>query len=295
MSLELDFLAIINEFPEVVGIGDDCAVHDIDGDNMSLLSTDMLVEGNHFPKGFRDFVSLGEKCITVNVSDIFASGGTPEFIYVALALPSWFGTDDLKALYQGFSNACGYFSIKIAGGDITSTHGPLVISITVTGKTRRNEYLSRGGACVEDDVYVSGVLGGACASGYPVFRGYFNLLPKEKINYIIKTKAAHCLTDVSDGLARSLKDVAQASRKGFVIDLDRIPLATGASLRDAMCGGEDYQVFFTAPVEAREQFSEEDYVRIGTVLTCRDILLRDGQGTLIHLTQEGYDHFKVNL
>ena len=121
----------------VKGIGDDAAVID-QGEDFSLLSSDMLVEGIHFDLSYAPLQHLGYKSIAVNVSDIAAMNGTPEQVVVSLGLSNRFGVEALDALYKGMHTAVDY-KVDIVGGDTTASQSGLIISIAIHGKVAKDK------------------------------------------------------------------------------------------------------------------------------------------------------------
>jgi thiamine-monophosphate kinase len=57
---------------------------------------------------------------------------------------------------------------------------------------------------------------------------------------------------VSDGFLRDLGHLCESSRCGAAVDVDALPVARGASLEEALAGGEDYALLFAVrPERAR--------------------------------------------
>lgn len=288
---ELEFLKIIQSFSSVKGIGDDCALVSYDSDCSMLISTDMLVAGNHFEKSEKRLNLIGQKAISVNVSDIYSSGGKPSSVYISLALPREFLSNEIKLLYDGINEACSYFGIQVSGGDITSTDGPFVINVAVTGKVKKGKQITRKFAKPGDAVFVSGVLGKASSESYQLKDRYYRILPLDKIDYIISSEKVHAMTDISDGLARSLYDISVSSKVGFEINRKLIPISEGASFDNAFNGGEDYQVLFTVGYENVKYFSDR-FTKIGVVTDQReDIVLVGANSSGKYIGSYGYDHF----
>ncbi len=121
--------SLVNE-SSVKGIGDDAAVLDHSG-KMTLVSTDLLVEGIHFDLSYFPLRHLGFKSVIVNLSDIFAMNAIPKQITVSIALSNRFSVEALDELYFGIRTACEAYGIDLVGGDTTSSRSGLVISITV--------------------------------------------------------------------------------------------------------------------------------------------------------------------
>lgn len=156
------------------GVGDDCAVMHY-GEKETLVSTDMLMEGIHFDLTYVDMRHLGYKSAMVNISDIFAMGGTPRQMVVSIALSKRFKVEDLEAFYEGLRMACDKWNVDIVGGDTTSSMTGLAISITVMGDADKEDVIYRSGAKDTDLICVSGDLGGAYCG--------LQLLEREKTVY----------------------------------------------------------------------------------------------------------------
>lgn len=143
------------------GVGDDCAVIAKDADTVSLVTTDMLMEGIHFDLTYISMKHLGYKSAMVNISDVIAMNGTPRQMTVSIALSKRFGVEDLDDFYEGLRLACDKHGIDIVGGDTTSSLTGLAISITCIGEAKRDDVVYRSGAKDTDLVCVSGNLGAA--------------------------------------------------------------------------------------------------------------------------------------
>ncbi len=144
----------------VKGVGDDCAVLHY-SDTETLVTTDMLMEGVHFDLTYMDMKHLGYKSAMVNISDIFAMGGTPKQMVVSIALSKRFQVEDLEDFYVGLRMACEKWNIDIVGGDTTSSLTGLAISITCIGEAKKEDIIYRNGAKDTDLICVSGDLGAA--------------------------------------------------------------------------------------------------------------------------------------
>ena len=158
----------------VKGVGDDCAVMHY-GEMETLVTTDMLMEGVHFDLTYVDMKHLGYKSAMVNISDIFAMGGTPRQLIVSIALSKRFQVEDLEDFYVGLRMACDKWNVDIVGGDTTSSLTGLAISITCIGEARKEDIIYRNGAKETDIICVSGDLGAA-------YMG-LQLLEREKMVY----------------------------------------------------------------------------------------------------------------
>ena len=214
--------------PGQAWIGDDAAVLD-DG---LLLAVDTVVAGVHF-RADTPLADVGWKALTVNVSDIAAMGGTPGHAVVAVAAPS---DTDLDLIYEGMAEASATYGCPVVGGDLANAN-ELVVTVAVTGRVDGAPVL-RSGAKPGDGIYVTGPLGAAAAAGYRV-------RPQARLaeGQAARAAGATAMIDVSDGLVADLGHIADASGVGY--ELDRVPVAEGATEEQALRGGEDYELVFT--------------------------------------------------
>ena len=261
-------------------IGDDCAVL-ADG---RLIATDLLVEGVHFRSAWADPVDIGFKALAVNLSDIAAMGGTPEAAVVAVALPT--GRPGLAdELLAGLMECAERFGCPLVGGD-TSTGPDLFLAVTVTG-TATTPVL-RSGAGPGETVFVTGPLGAAAAAlahleaGEPATTAValHRPLPRLGEGRAATEAGATAMLDLSDGLAVDIRHIAKASGVGIELDPDRIPVAEGATLPQAVGGGDDYELCFTAPDPDRvraafERAGRREPSAIGVTITDGDVTFGD--------------------
>ena len=225
----------------VLGVGDDCALWQVQPGMQLAVSSDMLVEGRHFlstvpPK------RLGHKALAVNLSYLAASGAKPLAFTLALALPrvdeTW-----LQGFSAGLLALADQHDCELVGGD--TTHGPLNICITVMGEVPPGDALLRQGAQVGDDIYISGSVGDA-RMALEVMRGQLSLTaadfdscrlrmeqpePRVALGFALRGVANACI-DVSDGLAGYLGHVLKASQVGAVLTTDW--LQDSAAISSAM-------------------------------------------------------------
>jgi thiamine-monophosphate kinase len=300
-----------------LGIGDDAAVIAPRPGTEIVLSVDMLVEGRHFSPG-TDPERLGHKVLAVNLSDLAAMGATPRFALLAGALPD---TDEnwLAAFVSGFRALADMHRVELIGGD--TTRGPRNFCVTIVGEVARGTAITRGGAQVDDDIYVSGTLGDASlalaaldgrtklASGRlaPLRARLEMPYPRIALGERLRGVASAAI-DVSDGLTGDLGHVLDASNVGAVVEIANVPrsAALGARLsgteRDLalacmLAGGDDYELCFTADCAARERIDaiardlDLPLTRIGTVTAARGLVIRDEEGRTLATWPRSFDHF----
>jgi thiamine-monophosphate kinase len=226
-----------------------------------LLTADAVVAGIDADLSLTSLPDLGWKAMAVNLSDIAAMGGVP-----GRALVSVVGarTDQLGALYEGILEAAMAYNCPVVGGDL-SGGSELVVSVAVTGWVSGSPVL-RSGAHPGDTIWVTGRLGGAAAglrllkqAGPPgpsgrelwaeadrdLVRAHARPLPALAAGAVARAAGATAMIDVSDGLVADLGHIAHRSDVGF--DLRDVPIAPGATLADALGGGDDYVLAFAMP------------------------------------------------
>ena len=215
-----------------IGIGDDAAVITPSAGMELAASVDMLVEGRHFLQG-SDPVRLGHKTLAVNLSDMAAMGATPRWALLAGALPDE-DPEWIAAFMSGFEALATAFNVELVGGD--TTRGPRNLCVTILGEVPAGTALTRVGANVGDDVYVSGTLGDAAAAlAGLTSRTRFEAetlatlrlrleapTPRVALGSTLRGIATSCI-DVSDGLVGDLGHILEASSAGAHLSLALIP------------------------------------------------------------------------
>jgi len=304
----------------IQGIGDDVAVIEMAGKTL-LVTTDILIEGIHFDRSWIDPYRLGKKALIVNLSDIAAMGGNPKYFLISLGLPKDLSLSFISSFYRGLKEGARKFRVDLIGGD-TSLSQKIVINICLLGGGRKKGLLFRRGARVGDDLLVSGTLGDA-ALGLKILqkKGFIggpkgliekHLSPCPRIQLGQAIGKHHCATamiDVSDGLLIDAKHLLEESGVGARIWEERIPLSrlyrqwiriySKDRYQIALCGGEDYELLFTAPPETRKKISSlalslgTPITRIGEILPPKEglqVIREDGKK--YSPTRLGFEHFK---
>jgi thiamine-monophosphate kinase len=235
--------------PGAIGIGDDAAaVWAPEG--WLLLAADTVVAGVHADLALSGLDDLGWKAMAVNVSDIAAMGGRPRHALVAVAGPP---DTDLDLLYRGVAEASSTYGCPVVGGDLANA-AALVVTVAITG-TVDGDPVRRGGAVAGEGIFLTGPVG-LSAAGLRQLRGgvteitaavsaHRRPFPVVAAGLAAKAGGATAMIDVSDGLCADLGHLADASGVGVV--LDTVPVGEGATLDEALTGGEDYVLAFTAP------------------------------------------------
>ena len=251
-----------------LGIGDDCALLNPAAGEEIAITSDMLVEGRHFFMGANPEL-LGRKALAVNLSDLAAMGAKPIGFTLAIALPTvdkaW-----LEAFSKGLFAVANQYSCPLIGGDTTA--GPLTISITAFGSTPSGKAIRRSGAKTGDDIWVSGAVGDARLA-LAALRHEMNLSesdlkqiehrmhnPTPRVDLGMKIReVASAALDISDGLLGDLQHILKQSQVSAEVFLDQLPKSEILQKQSedvqnqfAACGGDDYEICFTAPIEKRD-------------------------------------------
>jgi thiamine-monophosphate kinase len=238
---------------EVVnGPGDDCAVVETcDHQNLLVLKTDCVVAGVHFlPTA--SALDVGWKAMMRPLSDFAATSAVPQSALITLITPEQTNIEWVEQLYRGLRRAAKRFKVSIVGGEMSGTSGPVAISVSVVGFVERNRCVSRRGGKAGDDLFVTGRLGGA------VKKKHLQFIPRiVESRWLTRNFPVHAMMDLSDGLGADLPRLAKASRVGFTIEMENLPLARGAKIDNAISEGEDYELLFAISPRERTRLERE--------------------------------------
>jgi thiamine-monophosphate kinase len=226
----------------IAGIGDDCAILRPRPNEDLLFTTDFVVEDVHFTRKTQTGIDTGWKALARGLSDIAAMGGEARYALVSLALAPWTCQNYIRDLYKGMSLVGDPHAVQIIGGDLTKTE-KLTIDVIVIGAVPRGKALRRNGAKPGDQIYVTGPLGRAAARNYKD-----RPQPRLAEGQALRGKATAAM-DLSDGLAMDLHRLCQESQVAATID--HLPLHPKATERQALTGGEDYELLVTLPKTRR--------------------------------------------
>lgn len=282
---EQDFINIIKNQIGNEYIGDDCAYLK---DLGIVVTQDSLVEDVHFKLAWCTPYQLGYKAVTVNISDILASGAEPKYITIALSLPANIDENFVEEFYKGAKSALR--GAKIIGGDITGSD-KVFISITAIGTTKGRKISSRKNAKIGDVVITKGEFGKSALGLKELKNGGKNLElirahlePQLEENFAkeIATQidCEYAMMDTSDGLADALFQIAQSSN----VSID-------SKIVEGIFGAEDYKLVATVPRKFLKRLTE--YEIIGEVMERQDYILKIGEKKYYNYDELGlYNHFE---
>ena len=309
-----------------LGLGDDAALVEM-GLNLGILTADMLVEGVHFERRTVSANDLGYKALTVNVSDVAAMGGSPRYGLVSLGLPQDVDASWVVELYGGLRDAAQEYAMAVVGGD-TSSSERLVVSVAVTGEVARGGAVTRSGARPGDRLVVTGALGASAGGlmlleapahdvaqavssewGRSLVDAHLRPVARVGEGQTLAQSGATAMMDVSDGLAKDLSRLCEASEVAGAVVLADVPIALSLKeladvlphidpLALALEGGEDYELLATLPPGAVAPAASKLADRFGTQLTeigeireGRGLIAIESDGTERPLEPRGWDHF----
>lgn len=303
----------------LLGIGDDAAWVECNARTF-LVTSDLLMEGIHFNLKWTSFYGLGYKTLAVNLSDLAAMGGSPAYLILSLGLPVDFKTEDVEEFYRGIGDIASQSGVALVGGD-TSASRHFFISACLLGRASHTP-ITRSGARVGDDLYVTGTLGDSALglqllkkgrppakhrdAAYLISRHCFPAARLKAGALLARERLARAMIDVSDGLLQDLGHLCRASRTGAVICQEALPLSRAyrscaerqGSLY-ALTGGEDYELLFSlrrrdrARLEKIRKHLGVTVTRIGECVPERDgIKVLNHMGEPLSIPTHGYDHFR---
>lgn len=309
-----------------IGIGDDAAVAVAARGELEVLTTDCLVEGVHFDQAFSTLADVGYRALAVNVSDVAAMGATPRLALLSLILPATLTVAGVESLLDGFAEMAQQAGVTLAGGNVTTSPGPLIVDVSLLGSVRPRKVLSRSGGRPGDLLYVSGTVGAAAAGlgwlrrhrgeghGLPsdpqlaaCVERYRRPVPRTRLGALLgRGKVATACMDLSDGLADAVTQLAEASGTGARLDAAALPVPDAARqwfsahgldpIRAALAGGDDYELLFAVSPLRRgrlrtvvHQSRGLSITPIGELTPSSDIVLAREGG--VEPLPEGFTHF----
>ena len=302
MSLkELGVLARIRELlPGGRSLLDDCgALPSAPTGHTLLVTTDLMESDQHFRLGWHPPDLLARKLLTVNLSDLDASGAQPFGFTLTLALGPEIDGPWLDTFLESLALASRQARVQVLGGDTVGRPSGLGLGLTAFGFASR--WLRRDGLRVGDRVFVDQRPGASLRGLRKLQAGQrwdparpdpdleAHLDPKPNLGLGLRLAAipeVHACLDLSDGLSRDLRNLAEASALSILVDpgLDA----------DALRGGEDYARCFgtSLPQAELEHRLGQALIPVGLVVGpgSAPLLVYDESGTRA-LPDLGFDHF----
>jgi thiamine-monophosphate kinase len=312
-----------------LGIGDDCALLAQRRGEELAVTTDLSIAGRHFRLDWHQPEAVGHRALARGLSDLAAMGARPVASFLSLGLPlsltvtSGRGRTGLRSwadrFLDGLLALAEVHKIPLAGGDLAEA--PVAVAdIVLVGAVPRGRALLRSGAKPGDLLYVTGALGGA-AAGLACLTALAkaqpgrpnppripkkleallapHLYPQPRIRqglWLQRHGLASAALDLSDGLSTDLAHLCEESGVAAEVDAALLPLYPGATLAQALHGGEDYELLFTAlPARLPRSIAGVKITKIGRIVKARPSQPR---ATLLTskgaqpLEPQGWEHFR---
>lgn len=310
-------------FAGALGLEDDCAILAPPPGEEIVLKTDAVAEGVHFLAD-DDPADIGWKALAVNVSDLAAKGARPLVYLMSLSFADAPRAAWLSRFVAGLGEAQAAFAIHLAGGDTDRRPGPLSITIAALGAVPAGGMVRRATAQAGDRLFVSGTLGDAAlglklardptlAAGWRVGQeGARDLIgryrrPCPRLGLRAGLLAhARAAMDLSDGLAKDLGRMCQASGVSGQIAIQRLPLspevrqalaADPEIVQAIVAGGDDYEVLAAVPPDQAAAYQATAaaagvaVTEIGAIGEGAGVAIMRPDGRLLTLPRTGWDHF----
>ncbi len=307
--------------PGALGLTDDAALLNVRANNQLVITSDCLIAGVHFfPSDPPQ--TIARKALGVNLSDLAAMGAKPRAYTFAVAWPKTIDDHWISQFAGGLKSAQTEWGVTLIGGDTVATKGPLTLTISAFGEVNHGKALKRSGAEPGDDLYVSGTIGDA-ALGLTILsaatetnEGDQYLIdryrcPQPRLTLGPKLLGiATSAMDISDGLVADMMHLAETSNVSAVIDTSLVPLSGPGqhivdqkqeAMNTVLCGGDDYELLFTAPPSCREEIQavsrqlKLNLTLIGTIENhdgVSHVRIVDQDGNQFELSgNSGYRHF----
>ncbi|MBT4530680.1 MAG: thiamine-monophosphate kinase [Phycisphaerae bacterium] len=241
-------LALLNSIYErskqlpgvTIGPGDDMGELLL-GDQKILCAVDQLIVGRHVASETKPEL-IGRKAVARCFSDIAAMGGTPLGSLMTASVPSSSTNHWCETVFLSAKDVAGQWGGPIFGGDIASSDGPAIFTVTAIATPPESGAILRTGAKENDYVCVTGELGNSIAEHHLSFTPRIREA-QELLSFL--GDDLHSMIDISDGLGQDASHLATKELQ-LVIDTDLLPLRVGATIERAVSDGEDYELLFTS-------------------------------------------------
>lgn len=271
-----------------IGPGDDCAVIKELADK-SLVTSDTLMDGSHFILSEHSPENIAHKAVCANLSDIAAMGGTPDYMVMSLCLPKTISNDFCDRFFDKVFELCKTYDFGLAGGDTNSWQGPLVISITLVGRPHAKGPVLRSQAQPDDEIFVTGRLGGSIQGHHYQFTPRISLARQ-----LLDMCSINSMIDLSDGLGGDLRHIMQASGVGAKLYKDKLParqclegLSREEQISHILSDGEDFELCFTLTrSEAKKIEGWNCLFKIGIITASPGLFWQDGG----EIAARGFEH-----
>jgi thiamine-monophosphate kinase len=311
---EIGEIGLIRRIAHVLNskyLGDDCAVLDV-GAEYLVVTIDMLHRVTDFPREMTG-EDIGWMSVAVSLSDVAAMGARPLGVVAAMGIPGDTDVAFVEDIARGMDRCARTYGTEIVGGD-TDQHQELTMVTTAFGLVGKDAVKRRSGAQPGDLLCVTGFLG-TPAAAYKVLiesraalpadrqaliRKFFRPEPRLGEGMILSGyPGVTAMMDISDGLGKSVYELSTASKVGFEVCADRLPITDAtrrvakdrAELLDmAICFGGEFELLFTVDPATIGEIKGVEFTVIGKVVESG--LTLDDSSKKREITCKGYEHLK---
>jgi thiamine-monophosphate kinase len=308
-----------------LGIGDDCALLRPRRGEELAVTTDLSIAGRHFRLDWHQPESIAHRVLARGLSDLAAMGARPVAAFLSLGLPreltvasgrkpAW-----VQRFLDGLLALAAAHKTPLVGGDLSESPIPIA-DIVLIGAVPRGKALLRSTARPGHLLYVTGALGGAAAAltrlaelaeAQPAHQQppripkklevqlAPHLYPQPRVAqglWLVRHGLASAAIDLSDGLSTDLAHLCEESGVAAEVQAAALPIHPAATVAQALNGGEDYELLFTAPHTARvpRRIAGIPITPIGRILKSSPgrpaVTLHTPQGSQ-PLKPQGWQHF----
>ena len=318
-KLFLSKLANLVDTP-ILDYNEDASTFALESGKILVINADMLVFQTDVLPGMSD-KQIGQKAVTMSVSDIVAKGTKPLGCLASIGFPSNLEISRAMDVIQGIRDQCTEYDILYLGGDLNET-ADIIVDIVSFGVCEREKLLPRKGANNGDLLFSTGFFG-LTSLGYNlllnnqkvpvdlheiVLSSIFE--PKAKIEYLdlfSKISINTCM-DSSDGLFITLKELSDINKMG--IDVTKVPIHSQVEsyantkklnpLDLTFNGGEEFELIFSIIPEMEEELLKQAKERKLFVrkIGCfnknhKKIIISEQKFSMYNLSNKGFEHFKT--
>ncbi|MGA9141181.1 MAG: thiamine-phosphate kinase [Methanocella sp.] len=292
-------------------LGDDCAVLD-NGTDYLVVTIDMLHRVTDFPREMTGS-DIGWMSVAVSLSDVAAMGARPIGIVAAMGIPGDTDVAFAEDIARGMNDCARTYGTEIVGGD-TDQHQELTMVTTALGRVDKDKVKLRSTVREGDLLCTTGYLGTPAAAYKVLIEGrpapphdrevlldnFFR--PKPRVAEGMKLSQYPGVTgmmDISDGLGKSLYELSNASKLGFVVYADKLPVREEARrvakdhaelLEMAICFGGEFELLFTVAPADIDKIMDVSFTVIGKAV--KSGLTLDDNGRKSEISCKGYEHLK---
>lgn len=268
-----------------------------------VVCVDACVERIHFELNTKPEL-VGRKACARALSDLAATAAAPKAVVLAISAPrartdAWI----LRAI-AGVRALAREHGADLVGGDLGSTTGPTVLTVTALGEFgSKLRPPGRDRARVGQVVFLTGPCGGS------ILGRHLAIEPRVKAGRWLHERGATAMMDVSDGLAWDLHRLSRASGVRIELDMQSLPIHRDAvrlarrthaeAWEHALHDGEDHELVATLPPsalarvqrDARRRGLPSGAAAIGRVVRGSGVLLKFGdRGIVWQPAMGGWKH-----